>query len=182
MPRGSVVAKNYAKALFQAAKKTDSIDKIIEELEVFKDNFSTSFAAELKNPVVSKNDSIKIIQAVTEKFALSKLTSSFFASIVKNRRLNLFPEIYEEFSRMIKQFKKVLEVELITAIKANKAQVEKIKSLLEKKYPGKTVIIKEIITAKVIGGFQVKVGSEIIDVSLKNQFTNIGKKLLSATN
>jgi F-type H+-transporting ATPase subunit delta len=180
MPRVSVVAKNYAKALFLAARRSNKIDKITSELEVFKQNFSTSFAHELKNPVIAKNDLVLIIKEVTEKFGLGPLTSNFFASIVRNRRLNLFPEIYEEYLRLTKHFKNILEVEVVTVAKLQKEQLDKIKALVAKKYPGKTIAIREIIKEKILGGFQVKVGSEVIDASLKNQLEKLGKQCLAA--
>ena len=182
MPRASVIAKSYAKALFAAANKNGSVDKISLELEIFKQNFSTSFAHELKNPVISKDDLVKIIQEVTQKFNLSVLTSNFFSSIVRNRRLNLFPEIYEEFARLLRDQKNILEVEVITAIKSEKNQIESVKALVAKKYPGKVISIKEKIEEKILGGLKIKINSEIIDISLKNQFANLGKDLLSAVN
>lgn len=180
MPRVSVIAKNYAKALFVAAKKNNSLDKVAAELDVFKQNFSTSFAHELKNPVIAKQDLVRIITDVTQKFGLGALTSNFFASIVRNRRLNLFPEIYEEFSRSVKIQKNILEVEVTTAVKVEKVQLDRIKALVEKKYPGKVIAIRELVREKILGGFQVKVGSEIIDASLKNQLEKIGKACLAA--
>jgi F-type H+-transporting ATPase subunit delta len=182
MPRVSVIAKNYAKALFAAAKKSNSLDKIVSELDVFKQNFSTSFAHELKNPVIAKNDLVKIIGEVTQKFGLGNLTSNFFASIVRNRRLNLFPEIYEEFLRLVKQQKNILEVEVIVAVKPQKIHLDRVKILIEKKYPGKIIYIKETVHDKILGGFQVKIGSEIIDASLKTQLANLGKECLAAVN
>ncbi len=182
MPRVSVVAKNYSKALFVAAKKTNSLDKSAAELEIFKQNFSTSFAHELKNPVIAKNDLVRIISDVTQKFGLGQLTSNFFASIIRNRRLNLFPEIYEDFIRLVKQDKNILEVEIISAVKASKTQIDRVKVLVGKKYPGKTIAIKETLQEKIMGGIQIKVGSEIIDASLKNQLETLKKECLAAIN
>jgi F-type H+-transporting ATPase subunit delta len=182
MPRVSVIAKNYAKALFAAAHKGNSLDKVSLELDVFKQNFSTSFAHELKNPVIAKNDLVRIIAEVTKKFGLGNLTSNFFASIVRNRRLNLFPEIYEEFCRLVKQQKNILEVEVIVAAKSEKDQLDRIKNLIEKSYPGQTVALKEVIKEKILGGFQVKIGSKVIDASLQNQLTNLAKDCMRAVN
>jgi F-type H+-transporting ATPase subunit delta len=182
MPRVSVIAKNYAKALFVAAKKSNIIDKVSAELDVFKQNFSTSFAHELKNPVIAKDDLVKIIQEVTQKFGLGALTSNFFASIVRNRRLNLFPEIYEEFSRIVKVQKNILEVEVLTAVKIEKVQIDRIRELVQKKYPTKSILVREVVKESILGGFQVKIGSEVIDASLQNKLAAIGKKCLAAAN
>ncbi len=182
MPRISVIAKNYAKALMAAAEKNDALDKVASDLEIFKKNFSTSFAHELKNPVISRDDSVKIISEVTSKFGLGAIASNFFASIVRNRRLNLFPEIYEEFLRLNKLKKNILEVEVVTAAKSSPTQLDQIKSLIEKKYPSKKIAIKETVKNKILGGFQVKIGSEIIDISLKNQLDNIKREFVSAIN
>ena len=182
MPRISVVAKNYSKALFVAARKGKSLEKTASELEVFKQNFSTSFAHELKNPVIAKNDLAHIISEVTTKFELSPLTSNFFASIIRNRRLNLFPEIYEDFLRLVKLSKNIIEVEVIVASKANKKQIDRVKGLIEKKYPDKKVAIKETIKEKIMGGAQIRIGSELIDASLKNQLESLKKECLAAIN
>lgn len=182
MPRVSVVAKNYAKALYIAARKTNSIAKVTTDLESFKTNFSTSFANELKNPVIAKKDLARIIEEITKKFGLGKLMSDFFGSVVRNRRLNLFPEIYEEFFRLDKQYSNMIEAEVITAVKAQREQLLKIKAILEKKYPDKKIAIREVVKAEILGGLQIKVGSELIDASLKNQLASIRKELLKAAN
>jgi F-type H+-transporting ATPase subunit delta len=179
MPRISVIARTYAKTLFLASKNSNSIDKVSDDLELFRKNFSNEFANELKNPVISKDDMIKIINEVTSRFKLGNLTSNFFASIVKNRRLNLFPEIHEDFNRMVQEYKKILEVEVLSTININ---VENIKKLLEKSYPDKKILIKHTLSPKILGGLQIKIGSKIIDASLKNQIEQIKKECLLAVN
>ena len=77
MPRISVVAKNYAKALLVAAEKHKSVDKVASDLDVFKKNFSAEFAHELENPVISKSDLVDVIAQVTTKLSLSEITSNF---------------------------------------------------------------------------------------------------------
>jgi F-type H+-transporting ATPase subunit delta len=179
MPRVSVIAKTYAKTLFLASKNNNSIDKVSEELELFRKNFSNSFANELKNPVISKDDMLKIINQITSRFGLGALSSNFFASIVKNRRLNLFPEIYEEFNRMVLEYKKILEIEVLSTVNIN---IDNIKKLFEKSYPDKKILIKHILSPKILGGLQIKIGSKIIDASLKNQIEQIKKECLLAIN
>ncbi|NBV06217.1 MAG: ATP synthase F1 subunit delta [Proteobacteria bacterium] len=180
MPRASVVAKNYAKALFDATRKSNALDKVSTELDEFKKNFNSSFAHELQNPVISKSELEKVMEDITQKLALTKITSDFFMAMARNRRLSMFPEIHCEFFHLVKKQKNILEVEVIFATKPTKAQFDQIKSLIEKKHSGKVIEIKETFNAKILGGFQVKIGSSIIDVSLKNQLSNLEKQLSAA--
>ena len=180
MPRVSVIAKNYAKTLFLVAKKNNAVEIVSNELNVFKENFSSNFAYELKNPVISKNDLVKIINEVTNKFKLGNLSSNFFASLVKNRRLNLFPEIHAEFIRMTYEYQNTLEVEVITSTIS--VDLTNVKKHLEKNNPNKKIIIKHTITPKILGGLQIKIGSNLIDSSLNNQIEQIKKECLTAIN
>jgi len=180
MPRISVVAKNYAKALFAAAKKSNSVDTINDELENFKQSFSLDFARELKNPVISKADSTKIINDIAINLKLGKLLSNFLTAVTRNKRLNLFPEIYEEFTRLAKLQKNILEVELISTEKLDRAEIEGIKATISKKHFGKIIEIKETIKKEILGGLQIKIGSNLIDASLKNQLSSISKELIRA--
>ncbi len=180
MPRASVIAKNYAKALFVAAKKNNAIDKVAAELEEFRKNFNSSFAHELQNPVISKSNLERVMEEITKKLSLTKITSDFFGAMARNRRLSMFPEIHSEFCHLTKKQKNILEVEVIFASKPTKTQFDQIKSLVEKKHSDKVIEIKETFNAKILGGFQVKIGSNIIDVSLKNQLSSLEKQLSAA--
>lgn len=180
MPRASVIAKNYAKALFTAARKSNALDQVAAELEEFRKNFSSSFAHELQNPVISKTDLERVMEEITQKLALNKINHDFFLAVARNRRLSMFPEIYAEFCHLIKKQKNVLEVEVIFASKPSQTQFDQIKTLVERKHSGKVVEIKETFNAKILGGFQVKIGSSVIDVSLKNQLSSLEKQLNAA--
>lgn len=182
MPRASVVAKNYTKALFSAAIKNNAVEKTAAELEIFKKNLSSDFAHELNNPVISKNNLVEIMAEITKKLELSDIVSAFFLSLARNRRLGLLQEIYQEFTRLLKKQKNILEVELISAVKSDQDQFNQVKSLIEKKYPNQTIEIKETVKEQILGGFQVKIGSNIIDVSLASQLASLNSELLSITN
>ena len=182
MPKVSIVAKNYAKALFNSAKKHSVLESVFKELESFRDNFNNSFANELKNPVISRQDIEKIMTEISQQFNFSKITTEFFVTLSKNHRLNLFPEIYQEFNRLIKNQSKIISAELISAEKMIDEQIEQIKSIISKKYPDKTIEIIEKINKNLIGGFQIKIDSVIIDASTKNEISLINEKLLKTLN
>ncbi len=177
-----LVAKNYAKALFLAAKKHNKLDQVISELDALKQYFNRDFAHELENPTISRNDLVKIMQKISLQVNFSDLVADFFAIVAENKRLNLFLEIYEQFSKLVKKEKGILSVDLIAATKLNAAQIEQIKLSLEKKYPNKKIAICEVINKNILGGFQIKIASKIIDASLKGQIEAISSQCKQAIN
>lgn len=182
MPKISAVATNYAKALFLSAKKAKSLAETSKDLEKFNKGFSQELAHELKNPVISKNDLVEIIGDVTKKMSLGKLTSNFFAAVAENRRIGLFQEIYAEYQELVKANDDILEIEIVTAKKAKKDQIDEIKNLVAKKYADKKILVKEVVQEKILGGFQVRIGAKLIDASLENQINKIGLACLEASN
>lgn len=182
MLRVSALAKNYAKALFDAALKSNALDKISSEIEIFNKNFSADFARELKNPAISKADSVKIINQITEKLKLSKLTCDFFSTLASNKRVAAFPQIYSEFNRLLKVQKNILDVELISSDKLDNSTVASVKTIAEKKYTNKKIDIKETIKKEILGGLQIKIGSNLFDASLKQQVDSLQRELLKTIN
>lgn len=180
MPKVSIVAKNYAKALFRAAKESNIIDQISENLETFKKSFSMNFAHELKNPAIASADSVQIITEITTKLKLPKLLANFLAEMSRNRRLALFPEIYQEFSHLVKIEKNILEIELISTSNLENSIIDEIKNVINKKYPNKMIEFKQTIKQDILGGIQIKINSDLIDASLKNKLANVKKELIAA--
>jgi F0F1-type ATP synthase delta subunit len=80
---------------------------------------------------------------------------------------------------MVLEYKKILEIEVVSTVNIN---IDNIKKLFEKSYPDKKILIKHILSPKILGGLQIKIGSKIIDASLKNQIEQIKKECLSAIN
>jgi F-type H+-transporting ATPase subunit delta len=178
-----MILKGVKKVKKRGRKGTKRLRKFnlwLKNFEEFKKNFNSSFAHELQNPVISKADLEKVMEEITKKLSLTKITSDFFMAVARNRRLSMFPEIHSEFTHLAKKQKNILEVEVIFASKPTKLQFDQIKTLVEKKHSNKTVEIKETFNEKILGGFQVKIGSDIIDVSLKNQLFNLEKQLSEA--
>ncbi len=182
MPRTSPIAKNYAKALFKVAKKSNNIDKIRKELEIFNKSFTSDFAAELKNPAISRKDSVKIIKEVCSIISVSGVFVDFISVVAKNKRINLFGEINEEFNRIAKIEKNILEVEIISAQKLEDSQIANIKDVVSEQNKGKEIEIIQTVKSQILGGIQIKIGSNLIDASLRNQLERLKNQLILAVN
>lgn len=180
MSKNSIIAKNYAKALFSVAKNENAVEKVMGQLDIFKKNFSHDFANELQNPVICRDDLVKIMDEIVQKLSFDKLVANMLLTLAYNKRIALFLEVYNEFLSLVKIYKNILSVEVTFAAKAEKNQIDEIKSALEKKYAGKTVEITENINQEILGGFQVRIGSNIIDLSLKTQLFSLKRELVEA--
>lgn len=182
MSRASAIAKNYAKALFLSSKKNNNLDKVGVELKNFQQNFSKDFIKDLENPAISRNELRKIFTEISKKFAFGETTANFFITIAENRRLKLLPDIYKEFDNIVRLQNDVLEVEIILAKEIAESEMGSLKQEISKAYSNKNIVVKKTIKEKILGGFQVKIGSKLIDASLQNQIVAIGEKCLKAVN
>ena len=111
---------------------------------------------------------------------ISETTSNFLRILAQNKRFNLFLDIHEAFTVLLKKHKNILDVEVVFAQKPEKDQVDQIKAMVEKKYSDKVIAITETLNPKILGGFQVRIGSNIVDASLKNQIFSLKKELAVA--
>ena len=177
MSKISIVAQNYAKAIFAVAKKNGSINQIEQELNLFNNYFSVDFAKELQNPTITKPDSTKIVEEIAKNLNLSNFVRDFLIIIIRNKRIDLFRQILVEFNRLNKIEKNILEIKLISTAKIAKSHIDKIAAIFSKKYPNKAIEIIELIDQKILGGLQIKIGSNLIDASLKNQINIIKSDL-----
>lgn len=182
MLSASAIAKNYAKSLFLASKKENSLEKTTAKLQEFKQNFDKNFIKELQNPVISKNELEKIFAEIAKKFDFSQIISNFFILVAKNRKFGLINQIIDEFENIVKLQKNILEVEIISAQNIEDSELKNLTQIIAKKYSNKEIETKIIIKPDILGGFQIKIGSKLIDASLQNQIVAIGKECLKAIN
>lgn len=180
MSKVSAIAKNYAKALFQAAKSAGNVDKVKKDFEIIAQNFNKEIVAELKNPAISKQDLVKIISEICEKLNIGQDLANFLKIVAQNKRIGFLHQISAEFSNLVKLESGVVKATIISASELESSKVAKIKDLIAKKYQAKEVELNQVIKRDILGGIQVKVGSELIDASLKNQLKALENRLVEA--
>ena len=71
---------------------------------------------------------------------------------------------------------------MIFATEPQKLQVDQVKLVIGKKYPNKTIAVRVSIKEKILGGMQIKIGSEMVDASLINQLDTLKKECLAVIN
>jgi F-type H+-transporting ATPase subunit delta len=162
------IASRYASALFDLAKD----DKALKALEADTNALSETLAAGadlravIASPVVSREDQGRVIAAIGAKLGLSTLMANTLALMSDKRRLFVLPQFLTALTDMIAEEKGEVTAEVTAARALSAAQSKKLAETL-KASVGKTVKLKTTVDETLIGGLVVKLGSTMIDTSVK---------------
>lgn len=166
------IARPYASALFDLAaegkalaateKSIDAILKLVAD--------SSDFARFLASPVLSADVKADAIDAILAKAKTPALVEKFVKLIAKNGRLFALPTILRAFKALAAKERGEVTADVTSATALSKEQLKTLSDTLKKKI-GKTVTLNAHVDASLIGGLQVKVGSQMIDSSLKTKLT-----------
>jgi F-type H+-transporting ATPase subunit delta len=162
------IASRYASALFDLAKD----DKALKALEADTTALSETLAAGadlralIASPVVSREDQGRVIAAIGAKLGLSTLMANTLALMSDKRRLFVLPQFLTALAGMIAEEKGEVTAEVTAARALSAAQSKKLAETL-KASVGKTVKLKTTVDESLIGGLVVKLGSTMIDTSVK---------------
>ena len=100
------------------------------------------------------------------------MTANFIRVVAQNRRLFVLPAIIESFRRMAADARGEVAGDVTSAVKLTAAQLKELKAALKAKV-GKDVALNEIVDPSVLGGLIVKVGSQMIDTSIRTKLTSL---------
>ena len=172
--KNSVLAKRYAKALFDQAIEVKKLEKVeseaasllalfveIEELRDF-----------AQSPIVQINERREVVDLITKQIKLSDELKGFLSVVLENNRLSDLPAMIETFNEMIAAHRGELSAEVTSAIALEDAQRKSIKSELDKQFDA-NVQIEEKVDPGLVGGLVVRVGSYMFDNSIKSKLNNL---------
>jgi len=164
----------YAMALFQLALEKKALDAIAKDLASLAKMIeeSADFSAFLKNPVLDQKAQGKALSALAKKGKFHKLTNNFMGVLVENRRLPYLEKMTASFLQIVATHKGEITAEVISASKLTKTQTGTLRKKLKKSL-GQDVAFDITVDPELLGGLKVKVGSRVIDNSLKTKLDNL---------
>lgn len=164
-----LIAKTYAKALFEVASDEEKYDVVGNELLfVFKClEDEPELYQILKNPLVVKSEKKEILNSIF-KGNISQEVLNFLYIIVDKKREKHIESIVKEYIALVNDAKNIMEAVAITAVPLNNEMLIKLQEILSK-YSGKSVQLKNKIDTEVIGGVIVKAGDKVIDGTIKKR-------------
>ena len=175
MSGSSGLSGRYAKALYELARDNKVISSIAKDFESFKkllqDN--NSLKAMIHSPAVSKANKEDLILKILKKAKAHKLTLNFCGTLAKNGRLNLINEIIDVFLSEISRINGEVKEEVISSFALDKSQQDEVKSAISKATGVKKIVLSNNVDESLIGGLIVKIGSKMIDNSIKTKLNRL---------
>jgi len=164
------VAGRYASALFELATEEGKAAEIEADLANFQAlcDESPDLLRMLRSPVIDAEDQEKAIAAVLSKAGLSAITINFFKLLAKNRRLFVATDVVRDFKALAARARGEVMAEVTAAMALSDAHVTELRNTL-KASVGKDVTLVQKVDPSILGGLIVKIGSRMVDSSLKTK-------------
>ena len=170
----SGVAERYSTALFELGLEANVLDNILDELNRFHEAMDAvdDLARLVKSPVFTADEQLRAISAILQQMQIEGLTANFIKLLAKNRRLYALPDMIKAFRALVAKHRGQTSAEVISATKLEEGQVRALQSAL-KAALHKDVQIEQRVDPALLGGLIVKVGSRMIDNSLRTKLNSL---------
>jgi F-type H+-transporting ATPase subunit delta len=173
-PSVSGVSGRYATALFELARDEKSIDAVRADLDRF--NAMLDESADLKrlvrSPVFSSDAQLKALAAVLDRAGIAGISANFLKVLTANRRLFAVTDVIRAFNALVARFKGEATADVTVAEALSDKNLDALKSAL-KAVTGKDVALNVKLDPSIIGGLVLKLGSRMIDSSLRTKLNSI---------
>jgi F-type H+-transporting ATPase subunit delta len=171
----SGVAGRYARALFELALDAKSVDAVKADIEQFDAMIAESpdLNRLVRSPVFSAEEQARALGAVLAKAGIGGLASNFLLFVTSNRRLFAVRDMIRDFRKLVARWKGEVTAEVTAAEKLSDARLEELKSALKSITGEKAVDLHVKIDPEIIGGLVVKLGSRMVDSSLRTKLNAI---------
>jgi len=175
------VKNSYSQALFELASEENSTidieNQVFSILELI--NKSSDFNELIKDPTNKIEDQLKVIETISNQFKFSELLKKFLSFVVSKRRFFYIEKILKDFVSICSNSRGEIQAELFAAKSLNENEINKIKNELASNF-GSNIKLNYKNDPSLIGGLIIKVGSTMIDTSIKNKLQQIEKKMIEA--
>jgi F-type H+-transporting ATPase subunit delta len=168
------MAGRYATALFDLARETNTIDAVKADLERFDALIAGNpdLARLVRSPVFSADEQGRALSAVLERAAIGPLAVKFLKLVTSNRRLFAVRDMIRGFRELVALHKGEATAEVTVAEALKDEHLGALRAAL-KAVSGKDVDLDIKVDPAIIGGLVVKLGSRMVDTSLRTKLNAI---------
>ena len=172
-----LVAAQYAAGLFELGLETGQFDAISNCMRSLKSIAGDEeFRLVIGHPQVSEAEKYDILKSCLPQELPWEL-DGFLRLLIERDRISILPYVTREYLKLVDERENVVRARVISAEKLADTELERIRHMLVDRFK-KNIKIEEELDPKVIAGFKVYVGDELIDTSVKKDISDIRNLLL----
>ena len=174
-------AQRYSLALYELSTEANSLDNI-EQHSIAVLNLidsSKDFNDLIKDPTENQENLISIVNKISENFKLDNLLKNFMNFLIKKRRFFYIEKILKNFIDICSEKRGEVKGEIQSAKELSNEEINKITEELTKNFSSKMKLNYKH-DKSLIGGLIVKIGSTMVDTSIKNKLQKIENRMIEA--
>ena len=175
----SLVAERYASALFDLASEQGAVENVSGALKGFRQllDESAEFRTLVSSPAFSSAEQTKALTAALSAAGVTGLAANFLRLVATKRRLYALPAIIDAFARREDAASGVARAEAIVAKPLSFEEEAALRDALAAASGGKTINLDVRTDASIIGGVIVKLGSRMVDASIRTKLNSIRTRM-----
>jgi ATP synthase F1 delta subunit len=173
------IGEVYARALFEVASEQDALDEVREQLGQFADALdqNRSLAQFFFSPYFSTDEKKDALHRAVE--GANPAVMNFLEALIERHRMPVIFRIRDRFERMWEEDRKLLPVEVTSAVELDEQIVKRIGDRVGEQ-TGRTVELSSRVDPAILGGIVVRVGNFILDASIANRLEQLRKQVAQA--
>ncbi|MBQ8803372.1 MAG: ATP synthase F1 subunit delta [Tyzzerella sp.] len=173
-----LVSKTYGDALFAVALEENRMDEFFEAVKVVADILRTNedFSKLMNHPKIIKEDKVKVVE---ETFGgkIPKEIVGMMALMITKGRANEMLSVFDYFTQLVKEEKKIGSARVTTATPLSAAQKEKVEQKLLDTTKYESFEMDYSVDESLIGGMVIRIGDRIVDSSIKTKLYELSREL-----
>jgi F-type H+-transporting ATPase subunit delta len=169
------MAGRYATALFELAVEQKALDAVKTDLERFDALLAESVDLRrlVRSPVFTAEEQLRAIAAVLDKTGISGIAANFVRLVTRNRRLFAIGQMIRAFRHLVARHRGEVSADVTVAERLSEAHLGALKEALKSVTGGKDIELDVRVDPAIIGGITVKLGSRMVDASLRTKLNAI---------
>jgi len=174
----SGLSGRYATALYELAESHEALDQVADDLRLIAQMIESSddFERMIRSPVISRKEQSKAILAILDKAEVSDISRKFVGVTASNRRLFALTDIIRDYLTILAGKRGEVMAEVTSAQALTDAQQAELSKALNEAIGapgGDKVTIKSTVDPGLLGGLVVKLGSRMVDSSLRTKLQHL---------
>jgi F-type H+-transporting ATPase subunit delta len=172
-------ARRYAKAIFDLANESNSLDETTSEFKSIGDTVhgSPELSALLADPSIPEASRKAVMTEVLSRMGVSTLVRNAVFLITDHNRARLLPEIATKLTQLADERAGKLRADVTSAAPLTEAQYARLSGALEK-ITGRKISLARHVDATLIGGVVTRIGDTVYDGSVRSRLVELRQSLL----